>query len=99
MRRKVFIKLNFSGPARLPFIGSYLHLLWIDYSRPHFALAKLKDFYQSPVISFGMGSFNVVVANDYESCREVFTNLEVQGRISAYPALLRTFGEKNGKVL
>lgn len=57
----------------------------------------MKDFYQSPVISFGMGHYNAVVVNDHETCKELFNNPDLQGRVPAYPALVRTFGEKNGK--
>lgn len=58
----------------------------------------MKDFYQSPVIFFGLGHYDAVAVNDYDTCKEFFNNPDVQGRVPAYPALVRTFGEKHGRL-
>jgi len=68
----------------------------MDFNHIHLAITKLKDMYKSPVTSFGMGGFNAVVANDYATCKEMFNNPSLQDRVPAFPALLRTFGDKNG---
>lgn len=43
-----------------------------------------------------MGGFNTIVANDYETCKEIFTKPEFQGRVEAFPAQFRTYGKKMG---
>lgn len=45
-----------------------------------------------------MGPYNTIVANDYETCKEVFTKPEFQGRVDAFPVQFRMSGKKLGKL-
>lgn len=88
----------FTGPIRIPICGSYLHVLWENFKYPHLAFERLKSKFKSPVIGLYLGGLYTVVANDYESCKEVLTRPEFQGRVEAFPVQFRTFDQKLGNI-
>lgn len=77
------------GPPRIPIFGAYLWLLLIDRNNLHLAALKLSKWYKSKVIGFYIGSVPTIVANDYESVREVLFNQAFDGRPDIYVARMR----------
>lgn len=77
------------GPPRLPFVGSYLFLLLVDYRNKHLAIHKLCKYYKTSVLGFYTGPIPTVVANDPKSVREVLFRQDYDGRLDIPLARLR----------
>ncbi|XP_015181779.1 PREDICTED: probable cytochrome P450 304a1 [Polistes dominula] len=85
------------GIVGLPIIGAYWHLLWKNYKYPHKSLNYYTKKLKSKVISCYLGSFFTVIANDYESIKEILTREEFDGRLTeAYALKARAFNQKLG---
>ncbi|XP_076644545.1 putative cytochrome P450 304a1 [Halictus rubicundus] len=82
---------------RVPFGGSYWHLLWGDYSFPFNTLRYYIDKLKSKVVSCYLGPYFAVIANDYDSIKEVFKNEAFDGRgIEVDVLKVRAFGSSYG---
>ncbi|XP_017885498.1 probable cytochrome P450 304a1 [Ceratina calcarata] len=82
---------------RLPIVGSYWHLLWHNYKHPAKALPYYTKKLKSGLVTCYMGSFLTIIANDYDSIKEVLTREEFDGREAGIDILLeRSFREKLG---
>lgn len=68
------------GPPRIPFVGSYFLLLFMNYKNIHLAIDKLCKFYKSSVIGFYSADTLTVIANDQKSIREMLFNPQLDGR-------------------
>lgn len=77
------------GPPRIPVFGAYLLLLLIDRKNLHLAVLKLCKWYKSKVIGLYIGTTPTVIANDYESVREILYNTAFDGRPPIFLAKLR----------
>uniref|UniRef100_A0A336KN19 CSON013586 protein n=1 Tax=Culicoides sonorensis TaxID=179676 RepID=A0A336KN19_CULSO len=77
------------GPPRIPIFGSYLFLLLIDKKNLHLAVLKLCKWYNTKVLGFYIGNTPTIVANDYDSVREILFNQAFDGRPDIYIARLR----------
>lgn len=88
------------GPPRIPIFGSYLSLLLLDRKNLHLAVLRLCKWYKTKVLGFYIGDTPTIVANDYESVREILFNQAYDGRPDIYVARLRDPDhEKRGKYL
>ncbi|XP_054009632.1 probable cytochrome P450 304a1 [Hylaeus anthracinus] len=82
---------------RIPFMGSYWHLLWGNYKFPHKSVTYYVNKLKSKVVACYLGPFYTIIANDYESIKEVFKKEDFDGRPSdLHIAKARAFGEKLG---
>ncbi|XP_076180080.1 putative cytochrome P450 304a1 [Ptiloglossa arizonensis] len=82
---------------RLPFVGSYWHLLWGNYQYPHNTVRYYIDKLQSKVVACYFGPIFAVIANDYASIKEVFKKEEFSGRPADVDVVkARAFGKKLG---
>lgn len=52
--------------------------------------------YNSPILGFYLGGERVVVANNYETCREILLRPEFQGRVDGLIPRARAMGKKLG---
>jgi len=84
------------GIIRLPIGGSYWLLLWGNYKFPHLTFDYYVKKLKSKIISCYMGDFFVIVANDYESIKEILARDDFDGRISAEFIRDRAFGKDLG---
>lgn len=88
---------NITGMPRLPIVGSYWHLLWHNYKYPYKSVRHYITKLQSKVITCYLGAFMTVIANDYNSVKEVLTKDDFDGRPTTVDVLLaRSFGKKLG---
>ncbi|XP_011146960.2 probable cytochrome P450 304a1 [Harpegnathos saltator] len=82
---------------RVPISGSYLILLLRSYSFPYKAVEYYTKRLKSKIIGCYLGSFWVVIANDYASIKEVLKRDEFDGRITEVPVIkARSFGKTLG---
>jgi hypothetical protein len=72
------------GPPRLPFIGAYFFLFFINFENLHLAIQSLCNRYKTKVIGFYYGKTPVAIANDPDSVREVLFNPDFDGRNEIY---------------
>lgn len=77
------------GPPRIPFFGSYLFMLLLDYKYLHKAALKLSKIYKSKVLSLYMGPYLVYVVNDPDGVKEVLNNPDFDGRPDIFLARMR----------
>lgn len=77
------------GPPRIPFVGSYLFLLLINYKNKHLAIDRLCKYYKSNVLGFYTGKVLTVVANDPKSVREMLFTQAFDGRMDILLGRLR----------
>nr|XP_033329530.1 probable cytochrome P450 304a1 [Megalopta genalis] len=78
---------------RVPFFGSYCFLLLGDYKYPFNALRYYVKKLKSKVVTCYMGPYCTIVANDYDSIKEVYTNDAFDGRPTEIDILkVRAFG-------
>lgn len=77
------------GPPRIPFVGSYLFLLLVNSQKVHLAILKLCKWYNTKILGFYIGDCPTIVANDYESVREILFNQAFDGRPDIYVARMR----------
>ncbi|XP_036145764.1 probable cytochrome P450 304a1 isoform X2 [Monomorium pharaonis] len=85
------------GIIRVPIGGSYWLLLWGNYKFPHLTLNYYVKKLNSKIISCYMGSFFVIIVNDYKSIKEVLGRDEFDGRITNADFLKdRAFGKELG---
>lgn len=68
------------GPPRLPFFGSMLFVLAINYKNKFMAINKLCEYYKTSVLGFHVGPHIALVANDPTSIRELLLKPEFDGR-------------------
>lgn len=68
------------GPPRLPFFGSYLFLLILNYKHFQFAVDWLCKYYKTNILGLYIGPFPTVVANDSASNKELMLNAKMDGR-------------------
>lgn len=69
--------------------GSYLFLLLLNYDALHKAVLTLCKYYKSKVIGFYIGPFPTIVANDYESVKELLYQRDLDGRPDIFVARMR----------
>ncbi|KAK9307391.1 hypothetical protein QLX08_002285 [Tetragonisca angustula] len=82
---------------RLPIVGSYWYLLWYNYEFPFKAMTYYTNKLKSKVLTCYFGGFMTVIANDYNSIKEVLTNNDFNGRLSNVDVVLaRAFGQSLG---
>ncbi|XP_043588681.1 probable cytochrome P450 304a1 isoform X2 [Bombus pyrosoma] len=82
---------------RLPIVGSYWYLLWYNYKYPSKAVTYYANKLKSKVLTCHFGGIVSVIANDYNSIKEVLTKDDFDGRTSNIDVLLaRSFGESLG---
>ncbi|XP_015429299.1 PREDICTED: probable cytochrome P450 304a1 [Dufourea novaeangliae] len=82
---------------RIPFAGSYWHLLWGNYQYPHKTIRYYADKLKSKVLTCYLGPFYCVVANDYKSIKEIYVKEEFSGRLTEVDILkARAFGKTLG---
>ncbi|XP_033353024.1 probable cytochrome P450 304a1 isoform X1 [Bombus vosnesenskii] len=82
---------------RLPIVGSYWYLLWYNYKYPFKAVTYYANKLKSKVLTCHFGGIVTVVANDYNSIKEVLTKDDFDGRAGNIDVLLaRSFGESLG---
>lgn len=77
------------GPPRIPFVGSYLFLLLVNSKKVHLAILKLCKWYNTKILGFYIGDCPTIVANDYDSVREILFNQDFDGRPEIYVAKMR----------
>lgn len=77
------------GPPRIPFFGSYLFLLLLNYDHFHLAVNKLCKFYKSNIIGFYLGGMLVVVLNDGDKVKKALMHRDFDGRPDILIARLR----------
>ncbi|XP_078039429.1 putative cytochrome P450 304a1 [Augochlora pura] len=65
---------------RVPFFGSYCFLLMGDYKYPFKTLRYYVKKLKSKVLTCYMGPYCTIVANDYNSIKEVYTSDALDGR-------------------
>ena len=82
---------------RLPLGGSYWYLLWGDYKFPHKTVSYYVKKFQSKILSCYLGGFMAVIANDYDSIKEILTREEFDGRATDVDVVkARAFGKELG---
>ncbi|XP_025988557.2 uncharacterized protein LOC113003430 [Solenopsis invicta] len=84
------------GIIRIPIGGSYWMLLWGNYKFPHMTIDYYVKKLKSKIISCYFGDQFVVIANDYESIKQVLAREEFDGRVTAPFLLDRSFGKDLG---
>ncbi|XP_017868613.1 PREDICTED: probable cytochrome P450 304a1 [Drosophila arizonae] len=77
------------GPPRLPFFGSYLFLLLINYKYLHKAVLSLSKWYKSDIIGLYVGKYPVAVVHDGQTVREVLNNQVYDGRPGLFLSKMR----------
>ncbi|EDW14395.1 probable cytochrome P450 304a1 [Drosophila mojavensis] len=77
------------GPPRLPFFGSYLFLLLINYKYLHKAALSLSKWYKSDIIGLYVGKYPVAVVHDGQTVREVLNNQVYDGRPGLFLSKMR----------
>lgn len=81
----------------MPIVGSYWYLLWYNYKYPFKAVTYYANKLKSKVLTCHFGGIVTVVANDYNSIKEVLTKDDFDGRADNIDVLLaRSFGESLG---
>jgi len=84
------------GIIRLPIGGSYLLLLWGNYKFPHLTFDYYVKKFKSKIISCYIGDHFAIVANDYESIKEILARDDFDGRVFAEFIRDRAFGKDLG---
>ncbi|GLV43687.1 Cytochrome P450 304a1 [Carabus blaptoides fortunei] len=79
------------GPIRLPLWGSYLFCLLENFNFPQVTLLRWAKKYGS-IYSMYLGYIPIIIVCDNESCKEVFTRTEFDGRPDLYAARFRSVG-------
>ncbi|XP_034659890.1 probable cytochrome P450 304a1 [Drosophila subobscura] len=82
------------GPPRIPFFGSYLFLLLLNYKYLHKAALTLTRWYKSDIIGLHVGPFPVAVVHSGEGVREVLNNQVFDGRPGLFLAAMRDPGDE-----
>lgn len=82
-----------SGPPRLPFFGSYLFLLLVNYKYLHKAALSLSKWYKSDIIGLYVGKFRVAVVHNGEGVREILNNQCYDGRPGLFLSKMRDPGD------
>lgn len=77
------------GPPRIPFFGSYLQILYINYKHLHKAALKLSEYYKSKIVSFYLGDFLVYAVHEPEAIKKVLSSSSFEGRPQLFLALIR----------
>lgn len=78
------------GPPRLPFFGSYLFMLLLDYNHMHKALDKLCHYYKSDIIGFYINEYPTIVVHNTELSLKCLNRREFDGKPSLPLAKLRS---------
>ncbi|XP_023163518.2 probable cytochrome P450 304a1 [Drosophila hydei] len=81
------------GPPRLPFFGSYLFLLLVNYKYLHKAALSLSKWYKSDIIGLYVGKFRVAVVHNGEGVREILNNQSYDGRPGLFLSKMRDPGD------
>nr|XP_003703633.1 PREDICTED: probable cytochrome P450 304a1 isoform X1 [Megachile rotundata] len=82
---------------RVPVGGSYWHLLWGDYKYPYKTISYYIKKLHSKILTCYFGGFMAIVANDYESIKEILTREEFDGRATVIDVFkARAFGKELG---
>jgi len=84
------------GIIRLPIVGAYWLLLWGNYKFPYLTFDYYVKKLKSKLISCYLGDYFVIVANDYESIKEILAKDDFDGRVSAEFIRDRSFGKDLG---
>lgn len=92
--------LFLTGLPRLPYIGSYWHLLWGNYEYPHKTIRYYTKKLKSNLVTCYLGDYIAVVANDYKNIREIMMREDFDGRPTEVEVVkTRAFGKKLGDSL
>lgn len=78
-----------SGPPRLPIWGSYWYILLANYSFLQHSFIRMAKLYKSQLIGFYAGSFAGVVAQDYDTIKEILNKREFDGRMDTIIGRMR----------
>lgn len=84
------------GPLRLPVWGNLWQLLLRNNKYPMKAMAALSKDYGNPLLGLFLGDFPMVVANDLETVRDMFSHPAFQGRPDGFTGRVRAFGRLHG---
>ncbi|XP_014480099.1 PREDICTED: probable cytochrome P450 304a1 isoform X2 [Dinoponera quadriceps] len=85
------------GVFRIPISGSYLTLLLRNYSFPYNTVEYYAKKLKTKIIGYYLGSFWVVVANDYANIKEILKRGEFNARVTEVPIIKdRSFGKMLG---
>lgn len=79
--------------------GNLWQLLLRNYRHPHKALLSLAQDFGSAVVGVYAGSTPVVVANDFETVRDMLAHPAFQGRPTGFTVRVRAFDRLHGKRL
>lgn len=77
------------GPPRIPFFGSYLFMLLLNFKYMHKAALKMSELYKSKILTIYMGSFLTYIVNDPEEVKNVLNNSDFDGRPDIFLARMR----------
>lgn len=82
--------INFiSGPPRLPFFGSYLFLLLVNYKHLHKAVETLCKYYKTDVLGLYIADTPTIVAHTTESAKLCLTHRDFDGKPQLLIAKMR----------
>lgn len=69
-----------TGPPKVPWFGSYIFMLLIDYKHLHKAAQKICEFYKSNIIGMHLGSTPVIILNDNEKVKKALLHRDFDGK-------------------
>ncbi|KAK3908428.1 putative cytochrome P450 304a1 [Frankliniella fusca] len=84
------------GPLRLPVWGNLWQLLLRNNKYPMKAMAALAKEYGGPLLGLYLGDYPMLVANDLETVRDMFSHPAFQGRPDSFSGRVRASGRLHG---
>lgn len=79
----------FLGPPRIPYFGSYLFMLLLNYHKIHRAGFWLSKYYKSPIVGLFVGPVPTIILNDHASVKASLFKREFDGKPDVLLARLR----------
>lgn len=86
-----FSSINYLGPIRLPYVGSYFHLLFKNFNAVHHGMEAWNKKYKSKLVGWFMGPYPVLSTGDLETVKEVFKHDAFEGRPFPYAVQIRSW--------
>ncbi|XP_075147802.1 putative cytochrome P450 304a1 [Haematobia irritans] len=77
------------GIPRIPFFGSYLFMMMLDFRYLHKGVLKFSKWLKSDIVSLYMGPYPMVVVHNAETIKEVLNRKEFDGRPDLFVAKMR----------